>query len=100
MNGFTVMVSEEARAELEQAYEWLVTQTPQHAPEWNNALIDALISLETNPSRCPVLQTDDETGEEYRQLLFGDKRHAYRIIFVIRGKKVWIGHIVHAARAR
>jgi plasmid stabilization system protein ParE len=98
MTTYTVLVSPEAKTEMDQAYDWLASQTPQHAPEWHDNLIEAFNSLEINPSRCPIILMDDDTGEEYRQLLFGNKRHAYKIIFTIRGANVWIGHIVHAAR--
>jgi plasmid stabilization system protein ParE len=95
---YSVEISPEAMLELDEAYQWLASQTPQHAPEWHDALLDAIISLESNPERYPVVQQDEESSEAFRQLLFGNKRHAYRILFVIRGQQVWVGHIRHAAR--
>jgi plasmid stabilization system protein ParE len=95
---YTTIISPDALGELEQAYQWLLERTPQYAPRWHDELIEALISLEENPLRCPISHRDEESKEEYHQLLFGDKHHAYRILFVIRGQNVWIGHIVHSAR--
>jgi len=96
---YTTILSPAALAEMEQAYQWLLEQTPQHEPRWHDELIDALVALEENPERCPLSHRDEESKEEYRQHRFGDKRHAYRILFVIRGPNVWIGHILHSARA-
>ena len=70
----------------------------QHAPVWYNGAIAAMESLAENPARCPVISGPDE--EEVRQLLYGDKRHAYRILFTIRGTRVYIVHLFHAARYR
>jgi plasmid stabilization system protein ParE len=95
---YTTIISPEALADIERAYQWLLEQTPQHAPIWHDELIDALVSLEENPLRCPRSHLDEETNEEYRKLLFGNKRHAYRILFVLRGPNVWIGEIKHSAR--
>ena len=95
---YTVLVSSDAEKDMDNAYRWLLAQTAQHAPQWHDRLIDAFLSLEANPARCPVVLRDKDTSIEYRQLLFGDKRHAYRIIFYIRGESVRIGRIIHAAR--
>lgn len=95
---YTVIISPTAERELEQAYEWLVALTPQHGPLWYNDLLDAILSLDSNPTRCPVARESKNLGAEIRQLLVGDKRHAYRILFAIRDDTVFIAHIRHAAR--
>jgi hypothetical protein len=77
----------------------LVEQTPQHGPLWHNGLVDAILSLEANPARCPIVP-DSETSEHIRQLLHGDKQHAYRILFTIREDRVIVLHILHGARRR
>jgi len=91
---YVVSITTEAVEELESAYAWLATQSPKHAPKWYNDFIDALISLEDNPARC----AKTAIGGDVRQLLFGDKRHAYRIFFTIRGMTVYVQHIRHASR--
>jgi plasmid stabilization system protein ParE len=94
---YEVVVTASAQRELEQAYSWLLAQTPQHAPLWYNGALDALFSLEQNPTRCPIVPESDAAGE-MRQLLYGSKAHVYRILFSVRGEKVVILHIIHAAR--
>lgn len=95
---YVVLISLDALQELEAAYQWLAEQSPQHSPRWHDALIDALLSLEERPTRCPIVQHDGDTSGEDRQLLFGDKLHAYRIVFYIQGDRVVVGQIRHASR--
>lgn len=94
---FTVIISGPALDELQYAYNWLVQRTA-HAPRWYNGLLDTILSLEDHPSRWPLAPEDDQASEETRQLLYGDRRHSYRIFFSIRGDEVWILHIRHGAR--
>jgi plasmid stabilization system protein ParE len=93
---YTTVISPQALEDIEKAYRWLLQQTSQHAPIWHDGLIDALLSLEENPERCPI----EDPAEESRYLLYGDKRHAYRVVFEIRGRQVWISSVRHAARRR
>jgi plasmid stabilization system protein ParE len=95
---YEVIVMPAAQRELEEAYQWLADQTAQHAPEWYNGLLDALYSLETFPARCSVAPESKDVGGNVRQLLYGDRQHAFRIFFEIVGSQVLIYHIRHAAR--
>jgi plasmid stabilization system protein ParE len=95
---YTVIVMPAAQKEMDEAYEWLVSQTLQHAPPWYNGLLDSMYSLENSPARCPLAPESKDSPEEIRQLLYGDKRHAYRILFCIRENRVLILHIRHTAR--
>ena len=91
---YEVEISPAATAEIDAAYAWLLERTPQHAPEWYNRALDAMLSLADNPARCPF----DDRAADTHKLLFGDKRHAYRIIFRIRGNTVHVLHVRHGAR--
>jgi plasmid stabilization system protein ParE len=95
---YTVLIMPAAEQELEDAYDWLAAQSPLHAPEWHNGLVDAILSLENSPARCP-LAPEADTHEQTRQLLYGNRQHAYRILFKIRDQTVLVLHIIHAARA-
>src|SRR3954465_5841636 len=96
---YSVLVQPEAEEEMERAFQWLQTQTPQHAPLWYNRIIDAILSLEDLAGRCPLAREGSATpGEEVRQLLYGKLPHVYRILFSIRGDKVMVLHVRHAAR--
>jgi plasmid stabilization system protein ParE len=97
---YTVLVSTQALAQAEEAYAWLTHRTPQHAPLWFNGLLDAINSLEENPLRCPKLSKEDDPAESAHYLLYGDKKHAYQIIFDVVGDHVNVFEIRHAARQR
>ncbi len=83
---------------MDAAFEWLVAQSPQHGPLWYNDLIDAVLSLDELAQRCPLAPENGTSVEEIRQLLHGGKRHAYRILFTIRGPNVMVLHVRHASR--
>ena len=91
---FEVEITPAAEAEYQAAYDWLAEQTDQHAPLWFNVLRDALLNFGENPARCPR----SNPNGDMRYLLFGDKRHAYKIHFKIRGNTVVVYSIRHAAR--
>jgi len=95
---YTVYITDPAQEELDAAYIWLVAQTPQHGPLWHNGLLDAIISLESNPARCPIAPGSEAGPVGTRQLLYGSKQHAYRILFMIREDRVIVLHIIHGAR--
>ena len=51
------------------------------------------------PERCTVAEDDSEVlGREVRLKLYGRRRGAYRILFVIRGAEVNVLRIRHTAR--
>jgi hypothetical protein len=75
-----VAVSAVALEEIEPAYDWLYDESPQHAPVWKAHLLDALLTLEIFPNRAPLAAESDESPVPVRQLLYGDKRYAYRIL--------------------
>jgi plasmid stabilization system protein ParE len=96
---YQVIVMPAAQTELDEAYLWLLAKTPQHARLWYNGMLDAIRSLEQNPRRCRIVPQQD-VPETIHQLLYGDKHHAYRILFTIQDVRVLILHIFHAARDR
>ncbi len=95
---YTVILSPLALDDLDEAFRWLDERTPQHAPEWHDSLIDALLTLEQNPQRCPLARDCLNIPGEIRQLLFGGRQHAYRILFTVHGQTVNVTHIRHGAR--
>jgi hypothetical protein len=95
---YVVLFTETSLRELDEAYKWLTEQTEQHAPEWYNGLLEAILSLEEMPGRWPLAR-DREAGDSItRQAIYGDKTHGYFILFEIRGESVYLKHVRHAAR--
>ena len=74
----------------------------EHAGEtgirWFLALEDAIASLAAFPERCPLAPETGRFPFAVRQLLYGRKPHAYRILFTIEGDVVKILHIRHGRR--
>jgi plasmid stabilization system protein ParE len=96
---YTVIIMPDAEQEMEDVYAWLLSQTKQHAPLWYNGLIDAILSLEDMPTRCPLApESASMDAQEIRQLLYGTPPHLYRILFEIRAGTVLVLHVRHAAR--
>jgi len=95
---YTVQITQQANDELDAAFFWLVQQTQQHAPAWYNRMFDAIHSLEQFPTRCPLAPENEDSDEEVRHLIVGDRIHGYRIVFVIRATTVIVLDIIHGAR--
>lgn len=88
-----------AEAELEAAYLWIAERNADAAVKWYNGILDAILTLETFPERCPLAPESDAFDHDIRQLLYGNRRHAYRILFdVSPGHTVRILHVRHSAR--
>jgi plasmid stabilization system protein ParE len=81
---YRVKISRSAKADAEDAYEWKKEQYSEaHASRWFNGLVDAVNSLAEFPGRCPLAPESEELGIELRQLLYGKRSAAYRIVFGI-----------------
>ena len=68
----------------------------KQARAWFNGLEAAVFSLEEQPARSPMTPENSRL----RHLLYGRKRHVYRIIYAIdeRGGVVTVLHIRHGSR--
>ena len=93
---FRVETSAQAESDANSILEWLLSE---HAGEtgirWFLALDDAIAPLASFPERCPLAPETGRLPFEVRQLLYGRKPHAYRILFTIEGDTVKILHIRH-----
>lgn len=96
---YQVALTDSAKADANQIFEWVVQRAAIRGQEWFDELIDCLYSLEQQPLRCPVAREAVSAKREIRCLLFGERRGAYRILYEVdeRRKQVWILHIRHGA---
>ena len=96
---FRIEYTHLAQADLDMLLTWLIDQ---HAAEaglrWFNGLQAAVESLRDMPQRCPLFRTNPRLSFEVRQLFYGRKPHAYRILFRIIGDTVFILRIRHGRR--
>jgi plasmid stabilization system protein ParE len=96
---FRVELSDQAQADIAAIYDWLRSQQAGEAGErWFVALREAITSLSTLPTRCPVSAESRESPVEVRQLLYGRKPHVYRILSIIERDVVQVLHIRHGRR--
>jgi|SRR5579863_2633302 plasmid stabilization system protein ParE len=96
---FRVETSAQAESDADAILEWLLSQhAGQAGIRWVLALEEAIASLAIFPERCSLAPESVRFRFEVRQLLYGRKPHAYRILFTIDGETVNILHIRHGRR--
>jgi plasmid stabilization system protein ParE len=93
---YTAEISEAAFVDAENYLRFLCSerQEPAYAERWWNGLIDAMLSLETMPRRCPLIPERKYFKEELRHLIY----QSHRIIFTVTGNKVTVVRIYHGAQ--
>jgi hypothetical protein len=65
---------------------------------WYNGLIRKVNSLKTHPTRCPLAAESGKFPVDVRELRYGKRGSAYRILFTIRGDAFHILYVEHTAR--
>jgi plasmid stabilization system protein ParE len=96
---YRVTLTAHAEQDVENALKWFHDQSATAAGRrWFAQLMKRIATLESRPTRCAKASEADDLGEEIRELLFGHRRAAYRILFHIRETTVEILHVRHAAR--
>jgi plasmid stabilization system protein ParE len=95
---YQVVVQASAQVEMEGAHEWIAERAPFTADRWYNGLLKAIRSLADNAERCALAPEDEFFPEEIRNLLYGKRHNAYRVIFTIRGDTVHVLHFRRGAR--
>jgi len=83
-----------------QAYRYIEERAPDAAVRWYQQVKAAIQSLSRLPSRCPLAPEGEKLGCELRQLHYGKRPRAYRIVFHIVEAvgEVDILTVRHAAR--
>ena len=94
---YRVELTESARANVDEAHQWLAERTV-HAAAWFNGLEAAIEGLSEFPNRCSLARESREFDEPVRQLLYGKRPHIYRVLFIVRRDVVYVLHVRHAAR--
>jgi toxin ParE1/3/4 len=87
-----------ARAERDLAllYRHINAEDSAAALKWYRGFKEAVLSLEEQPNRCPVVPESNK----FRHLLYGNKPHIYRAIYRVleKQKQVEVLHVRHGAR--
>ncbi len=95
---YLVNITLRAERDLAGLYEEVNAEHSHAALKWYRALKKAILSLEKQPNRCPLIRKRDQL----RQLLFGHSAHIYRVIYRVleKQKRVDVLHIRHGARRK
>lgn len=91
---YRVEVTDQAKAQADEAYRYIFERAPDNATRWFYGLWDAMATLASMPLRCPLAPENDCFECEIRQLLYGN----YRVLFEVRDNTVYVLHIRHGAR--
>ena len=93
---YEVSFSRRAEIDLDLLFLKIDAENSEAALKWYLGLREAVLSLDMNPSRCPVTPE----SKSHRHLLYGRRADMYRVIFRIfeRTKEVVIMHIRHGAQ--
>jgi plasmid stabilization system protein ParE len=95
---YIVSTTSRAERDLADLYIEIDAENSSAALSWYRGLVEAILSLEEQPNRCPVTR---QRGK-LRHLLYGHKPHTYRVIYRVqeKQKRVELLHIGHAARRK
>jgi plasmid stabilization system protein ParE len=93
---YRVDITERAERDLERIYLTIEADSSEQARVWFNGLERTVISLDEHPARGALIPE----GGDLRNLLYGRKRHRYRVIYSIEeaSSTVTVLHIRNGAR--
>lgn len=93
---FKVVLTSRARADLNEAIDFIHLDSPDRAMDWSNALFEVLDSLTSMPNRNPLLAEKDNFELVFRELRY----HSHRIVYHVneQSSTVTILRVYHAAR--
>ena len=96
---YQVPLADAAKTDANSIYAWVTERAPIRGPEWFEELIECLYSLEELPYRCPLAREAGKSRREIRYLLFGKRKHVYRVLYEVEEacQTVWVLHIRHGA---
>jgi toxin ParE1/3/4 len=97
---YRVEMTDRAARDLAHLYLRIHAEDSPTADRWFNGLERAIRTLERSPQRCALAPEAVKTKRPLRNLLYGRKRHVYRVIYEIddTGKTVRVLTIRHGAR--
>ena len=91
---YSVQVTPAAERDVEEIWTYIADDSPENATAFILRLEEQIEALEQFPERCPLIPENELLGTGYRHIIYG----AYRTIFRITGKTVFIVRIIHGAR--
>lgn len=95
---YAVRTTDRAEREFTKLFDDINAGESDAALNWYVGFKEAILSLASNPARCPVTPENPRL----RHLLYGHKPHVYRVILRVLEKRqeVEVLHIRHGARRK
>ena len=91
---YEVITTQKAESDIEAAYQWIASYSPEKARLWFFDVQEAIESLANFPFRCPLAPESVTFGLEVRHLLI----EKYRVLFRLDDETVYVMHVRHSAR--
>lgn len=85
---YRVEFSEPFEADMDTVYLRLSRLSPHSASQWQAGIIDACLSLDQFPRRCPVASDSEDFQQEVRQLNYRHRSKVYLLLFTIKAVQV------------
>ncbi|NJK64840.1 MAG: type II toxin-antitoxin system RelE/ParE family toxin [Synechococcaceae cyanobacterium SM2_3_1] len=96
---FQVEITPIAEAQIEQAYRWYRDRDSDFADGWFRGFMNTVATLQEMPQRCALAVEHEVFSEEVRQLIYRKGKSTYRVLFTIRGERVYVLYVRHSAQA-
>lgn len=95
MKRYTVEISEEALADMEQLYHHIavVLLSPENAIGQYNRIADEILKLDTLPERFRIMEAEPEHTIGMRRMLVDN----YSVFYVVREDKVIVTDVLYSA---
>ncbi len=89
----SVIVTQKAKDDLRHYYAVAAEHAPETAARWLNRFEEALQTLSTNPTRCPLAPENDLVDQLIYQFFHGKRTSRYRVLFTIERDRILVLHI-------
>ena len=97
---YRVSITDRAIADADEACTWILQDSPSEALKWFARLMEAIDTLRMLPHRCPLASESKGFSTPVHQMIYGNRRSAYRVLFWIQEeqRRVIVVRIRHCAR--
>ena len=92
---YLVSITSRAERDLAHLYVEINAEHSDAALKWCRALKEAILSLEEQPNRCPLIRK----RKKLRHLLYGHKPHIYRVIYRVLENRKEV-EVIHTTKAK
>lgn len=95
MERYTVQITENALTDMEEIYRHIAEklQSPQNALGQYNRIAEAILTLDSLPLRCPLVQFEPERSAGLRRMLVDN----YSVFYVVSENAVRVTNVLYSA---